>query len=152
MELRIGLKKKLGGVLANPALLDKALRRASKAGAEEYTGAIHDWIAAGKAFTPRTGTLENSIGWRGVSGRAAEVFASAEYAPFVEFGTRAHVIRPRKRKGLRFFSSGKDKEARVIYHPGTRPRPFFFINMSRRTLLVTRAMEEVIGEELGLED
>ena len=152
MELRIGLEKKLSGVLANPALLDKALARASKAGAEEYTEAIHSWIAAGKAFTPRTGTLENSIGWRGASGRAAEVFAEAEYAPFVEFGTRAHIIRPRKRKALRFFAGGETVLAKKVFHPRTRPRPFFFINMSRRTLLVTRAMEEVIGEVLGLEE
>lgn len=152
MELRIGLEKKLSGVLANPALLDKALARASKAGAEEYTEAIHSWIAAGKAFTPRTGTLKNSIGWRGVSARAAEVFAEAEYAPFVEFGTRAHVIRPKERKALRFFAGGETVLAKKVFHPGTRPRPFFFINMSRRTLLVTRAMEEVIGEVLGLEE
>ncbi len=149
MKFSISLEKRYGRILENPSLLDRVLSRAAKAGAEKYTEAVHDWIDRGRAFTPRTGNLQGSISWRGLEGGAAEVSAGAKYAPFVEFGTRAHRILPRKRKFLRFFRLGKEVETKEVFHPGTRPRPFFFINMSRRTLLVKRAMEGVLAEELG---
>jgi hypothetical protein len=41
-------------------------------------------------------------------------------------GTRPHVIRPRRRKALRFLSSraGGIVFARRVFHPGTRANPF----------------------------
>lgn len=49
------------------------------------------------------------------------------YARFIEYGTKAHVIRPRKAKILRWYShaSGGWAFAKVVHHPGTKPRPFF---------------------------
>jgi len=45
----------------------------------------------------------------------------AYYAPFVEFGTRPHIIRPRRARVLRFEVRGKVVYARIVHHPGSRP-------------------------------
>jgi hypothetical protein len=46
------------------------------------------------------------------------------YAPFVNDGTRPHIIRPRRGQALRFRVGGQVVFARVVHHPGTRARPF----------------------------
>jgi hypothetical protein len=57
-------------------------------------------------------------------------------APFLEFGTRPHIIRPKTAKALRWASggnatlSGRPRSgapvqfAKVVHHPGTKPYPF----------------------------
>lgn len=49
------------------------------------------------------------------------------YARFIEEGTRAHVIKPRKAKMLRWYSHrhGGWVSSKGVNHPGTKPRPFF---------------------------
>ena len=67
----------------------------------------------------------------------AETIASADYAAFVERGTRPHEIRPRNRKVLRFAADagsarlsgsprkgGRVRFAKRVQHPGTRAQPF----------------------------
>ncbi|MFG2873289.1 HK97 gp10 family phage protein [Streptomyces sp. NPDC048338] len=46
------------------------------------------------------------------------------YAPYVNDGTRPHVIRPKTKQALRFKVGGRVVFARVVNHPGTRPQPF----------------------------
>lgn len=46
------------------------------------------------------------------------------YAPFVNDGTRPHIIRPRRASVLRFQVGGQTVYARVVHHPGTKPNPF----------------------------
>jgi hypothetical protein len=57
-------------------------------------------------------------------------------APFLEFGTKPHIIRPKNAKALRWASAGNSRLsgaprsgapvmfAKVVHHPGTRPYPF----------------------------
>jgi len=52
------------------------------------------------------------------------VGSDVEYAPWVNDGTRPHVIRPRNAKALRFVVGGQVVYAKVVHHPGTRARPF----------------------------
>jgi hypothetical protein len=67
----------------------------------------------------------------------AVVEAAVNYAAFVEYGTRPHIIRPRNGKFLRFPANGRSARltgsvrrggdavfAREVHHPGTKPRPF----------------------------
>jgi hypothetical protein len=54
----------------------------------------------------------------------ATIEVNIEYADFVHGGTRPHVIRPRHAQLLRFVVDGQVVYARVVHHPGTRPRPF----------------------------
>lgn len=50
---------------------------------------------------------------------------------WTEFGTRPHVIRPRRRKALRFVVGGQTVFARKVNHPGNPPRPWFFPTVRR---------------------
>lgn len=52
---------------------------------------------------------------------------------YVLNGTRAHLIRPRRRKALRFEVGGRVVFARLVRHPGTRANDFMF-----RALLIGR--------------
>jgi hypothetical protein len=78
-----------------------------------------------------TGNLKNSIKAQ-TEGRSV-VISMSEYAPYVEFGTPPHVIRPKNAKALHWKADGvgprggkikTDVFAKVVHHPGTRPQPF----------------------------
>jgi hypothetical protein len=49
-------------------------------------------------------------------------FPTASYAPFVEFGTKPHVILPKSKTAL--FWPGANHPVRSVNHPGTKPNPF----------------------------
>jgi hypothetical protein len=49
-------------------------------------------------------------------------FPTANYAPYVEFGTKPHVIEPREKKAL--YWPGADHPVKRVNHPGTAPNPF----------------------------
>ena len=80
------------------------------------------------AFKDQTGALRRSIVGRVVrrdaSGTSGVVEATALHAVFVEDDTRAHEIRPRNARMLRWERSGEVHFARVVRHPGTRAKPF----------------------------
>ncbi|MGK9183795.1 HK97-gp10 family putative phage morphogenesis protein [Priestia filamentosa] len=50
-------------------------------------------------------------------------FTMLDYARYVEFGTRPHMIRAKKAKVL---TDGKRFFGKEVHHPGTRPQPFLF--------------------------
>jgi hypothetical protein len=94
-------------------------------------------VAEQKRLVPRkTGNLGRSIGIGRVTATYAETKASADYAAFVELGTRPHTIVPRNRKALRWpatgsatlsgrvSSGGQAIFAKRVNHPGTRAQPF----------------------------
>jgi hypothetical protein len=95
----------------------------------EHPGQLLDSIRALRVRRTREGYL---------GGAAAE----AEYASYVEWDTRAHEIRPRLRRALRFTIEGRDVFAARVMHPGTRGAHF----MARAA---ARLEEEIdrIGEE-----
>lgn len=45
---------------------------------------------------------------------------------FVLDGTRPHIIRPRRRRALRFHVDGREVFAAYVRHPGTDPNDFMF--------------------------
>jgi hypothetical protein len=72
-----------------------------------------------------------------VSPKEAQTIATASYALYVHEGTKAHDIRPKNRKALRFpadggsstlggrvRSGGKVRFAKRVRHPGTKANPF----------------------------
>jgi hypothetical protein len=91
-----------------------------------------------KLLVPRkTGNLGRSIHIGSVTPTRAETIASADYAAYVELGTRPHEIRPRNRKALRWAadgasarlsgtprSGGRVRFAKRVMHPGTKARPY----------------------------
>lgn len=70
------------------------------------------------ARTPKkTGALMGSIGGQVESSVVGIVRSSLGYAPFVEEGTRPHIIRPRNAKAL--FWPGAAHPVKFVHHPGT---------------------------------
>jgi hypothetical protein len=63
----------------------------------------------------------------------ATIVFDTDYSAFVNDGTRPHIIRPKNAKVLRFNVGGRVVYAKVVHHPGTRPRPF-----------LDRALREVV--------
>jgi hypothetical protein len=75
----------------------------------------------------RSGKLRGSIGIK-VEGDKVIIgpdVTVAPYAPFVEFGTQPHDIKPKKAGGVLVFTvGGKKVFARKVHHPGTAPHPY----------------------------
>lgn len=97
-------------------------------------------VAEAKRLVPRkTGNLGRRIILQSATRTEARVVASTPYAAAVEFGSRPHVIRPRRGRYLAFPAKGsavtlsgrlrKGKGgklvfARAVRHPGTRAQPY----------------------------
>lgn len=100
----------------------------------------------------KTGTTRRTIRVGQVDDDGATVTVGAA-GPYLERGTRAHIIRPRKATMLRFPASGTPTTlggrpttaavrrggafafARLVRHPGTKPYPFLLPN-ARKALSV----------------
>ena len=74
----------------------------------------------------KSGTMEDSLDHR-VRGHEGRVFFSPNvpYAVYVHFGTRKHIIQPKKRKALRFETPSGFAFAKRVEHPGYKGDPFF---------------------------
>lgn len=89
----------------------------------------------------KTGNLGRSITMTGTSESSVRIEASASYAAHVEYGTKAHTIRARRAKALRWAQkggfgpgasrlAGSPRRGAAVYfaksvrHPGTKPQPF----------------------------
>lgn len=70
----------------------------------------------------------------------------AAYARHVEYGTRAHEIRPYRRKALRWEDASRMEHfARKVMHPGTTGRAFV-----RRTMTRASTMAQAAASRLGM--
>lgn len=108
-------------------VFEKRLRQAVKASARE----VQEYAQENHRFTSKTGELERAIDVRQVSDFTAEVYIDsnvANYGPFVHNGTKAHIIRPKVKKALRWVPQGGNAFifARRVRHPGTRSDPFLY--------------------------
>lgn len=103
---------------------------------ENLKQAVYDRIVGWK----RTGQLRQSVQTTDIGIVSKKVVVTKEYGKFIEYGTKPHVIKPKKGKFLVFQiarmarggkakTTGKAKSglifARSVRHPGTKPRPFF---------------------------
>lgn len=111
--------------------IQSAAKTALKAAGKRYYEMIHETIDSGKSFTPRTGNLQQSITLR-YSKDAAVISAHKEYAPFVEFGTRAHKILPKRRYALKIPTADGYIFRKSVNHPGSKPYPFMFADFDKR--------------------
>lgn len=73
----------------------------------------------------KTGYLASQIS-SVVEGGSATIYAKAPYSAYVEFGTKPHLIQPRRTKALRFEVGGEEVFATRVQHPGTQPQPYLF--------------------------
>jgi hypothetical protein len=91
-----------------------------------------DAVGEQKRMAPvKTGNLRRSIRVGRITARSAETIAGANYAAHVEFGTKAHEIRPRNARALRWKVPGGYRFATRVRHPGTRAQPFMIPGAER---------------------
>lgn len=103
-------------------------------------------VAYSKEEAPvKTGNLRRTIHVASVSDTSATIAVSANYARFVHQGTRAHVIKPRRARILRWPNGAGARRltgtartgtrdfvfARVVHHPGTKANPFLVRGIKR---------------------
>ena len=101
-------------------------------------------VREAKLLVPRkTSNLGRSIHVARVTPKEAVVEAGANYAAFVELGTRPHEITPKAKKALRWAATAAGRRltgsprkaalrgglggvvfAKRVHHPGTRPHPY----------------------------
>ncbi|MEW2127109.1 HK97 gp10 family phage protein [Streptomyces sp. NPDC007259] len=108
------------------AALNRTIRGASR---NELDDAARQVLNRAKVLAPvDTGRLRASIrieSRRTLTLRSVYTIGSdVHYAPYVNDGTRPHVIRPKRAKALRFNVGGRTVFAAVVNHPGTRANPF----------------------------
>lgn len=102
---------------------------ASRATLPEVTKITRRVLNRAKVLAPvRTGRLRSS-GRMDITvtsiGPQGKVTFPVSYARFVHEGTRAHIIRARKKKALKFKTAGGTVIFRKqVRHPGTSARPF----------------------------
>ena len=73
----------------------------------------------------KTGALYRSIGYKVASnGYSSKIVINASHGIFIENGTKAHIIKPKRCKALKFTSGGKVIYAKKVRHPGTKANPF----------------------------
>ena len=92
----------------------------------------------------KTGNLRRSINVGRVTNTSAETIARAEYAAYVEYGTRPHEIRPRNRRVLRWKKGNTYVYARRVNHPGTRAQPYM-IPGAQRAINSAQIRERIIA-------
>jgi hypothetical protein len=133
-----------GGVFAHIGRkLRVAVETACVEGAEEAVR-VHP-------YTDRTGRLTRSIRGQLMTATATsaegEIVALAEYASFVENGTRPHRIEARNAQALRWEGSdGTPHFAKSVNHPGTKPYPFMGPGHLKAERVLEREINVIVAE------
>lgn len=91
------------------------------------------FLAAAKSQVGvRTGALRSSLHmrhFRDPRGQYLKIGSSLPYALLHHEGTRPHLILPKKRQVLRFYSKGTIVMTHMVRHPGTRPNRYLTDNL-----------------------
>ena len=95
------------------------------------------------SFKNQTGDLRRSIARRVEGAHRGIVFTDMKYAPYVEFGTKPHVIRPKTKKMLAFRVGGKMVFARKVNHPGTRAYNYMKDAFNESTPKITKIYDQL---------
>lgn len=97
----------------------------------------------------RTGFLLMSFRFK-IGELSARWFPTAAYAPFVEFGTRPHVITAKSKRAL--FWLGASHPVRSVKHPGSKANPFMEAIVEKSTqdaLKLFGQAQDVINREIA---
>ena len=93
-------------------ILQRAINTSSAILAKNTVKGVVPWLTGFLTQTFKADIQNLTLRW----------FPTASYAPFVEFGTRPHVILPKEKQAL--FWPGAAHPVRSVNHPGTRANPF----------------------------
>jgi hypothetical protein len=120
----------------NERAIDQALTTAGRHGV--------DHVQKNPKFQRRTGKLQDKTTAsriiRTSGGKLIRLMNPLPYAAAIDTGSKAHNIKPRRRKFLRFTVRGKLVFARSVRHPGTKPYKFLW--------RATHSAHRVMGEDL----
>jgi len=131
-----------------PPMLEQALAAGAmlvsndaKHRAPYRTGNLRRSIHVGGHERPEVG---EDIGGNHHDPDGAEVLVgtSVEYAKWVEYGTAAHLIRPRQKKAL--WWKDLPHPVRLVSHPGTQAKPFLRPAMDSQRDAVAKAAGEAL--------
>lgn len=120
---------------------------------KDSIGIVQEEAQEHHRFTSRNGALERSVDTRLLDGSlTGEVFLNtniAPYGPWVHQGTKAHVIRPKRRMALRWVSQDSVfLFAKRVKHPGTKKDPFLYDALRNKTNDVHQSFERYTGRAL----
>lgn len=94
----------------------------------------------------KTGVLKRSVITSfNKQGQEATIQATAKHAPYVEYSTRAHTIRPKNKKVLAFNGGNKMVFVKKVNHPGTKAKPFMEPAFNKNVPVFIEKLEEVIN-------
>ena len=124
------------------------LRRSIKNAMERSVSKLHNYATPHHRFISRTGTLERAVqsevtdgGFRGVVSLNEGV---AGYGPCVHEGSRAHVIRPRNKRVLRWPGKGGFVFSKISHHPGYKGDPFLYDALDDNSAEIDKIFDEEI--------
>lgn len=122
-----------------PVLTGKALAQT----AED----VENYIEREAGRHEKTGALNRSIFKRRESDGSWIVGHDRQHAPhavFVLFGTRAHVIKPKNKKALRWAGGGAFRFAKKVHHPGNAPDNW----LQRAAALAPQIFEQHVAAQM----
>lgn len=100
------------------------------------------------------GGLVKSIKSKMTSTTTAEITANVDYAGAVEFGSKAHVIKPKKKRalafkpgaGFRFWDESGRVVVKKVRHPGTKAQPYLTPALEADVPYLTNAIKKILEE------
>ena len=117
------IKVDVTGVEQIRAMLKRLGPAVSKQALAETAVKVEDYIRAQAGKHEKTGALNSSI-FKQRNGDGWDIghdLQRARHAKFVIFGTKPHLIKPKKKKALRWAGGGQFHFAKVVHHPGNKP-------------------------------
>ena len=133
------------------AAVVRKVRPALVSGMRDWLGEIFrvsQQLISGDALKVRTGHLRGSGFYKAeetATGVQGTIGYRAKYAVWLDQGTRPYTIRPKNAKALRFLGAdGKSVFAKVVHHPGLRPRHFLSGPVVAHKSLLAGRLREVI--------
>ncbi|MFC8466008.1 hypothetical protein [Streptomyces sp. NPDC057250] len=119
-------------VRVDPGVITRMLRR--RGGTAERKLRERTRRVARIAEVEAPGSIGAGIEWDVESGRSGlegVVVSTHEASRFVLDGTRPHLIRPRRKKALRFQAGGGVVFAKLVRHPGTKANNYLLRALRR---------------------
>lgn len=131
--------------------LKRAFREAPREVADQIQKAINQSVVlvqanARKEAPHKTGTLQRGIKFK-VSPFKGRVESTTDYGIYVHEGTKAHIIRPVRKKAL--FWKGASHPVKMVHHPGTKANPFMTKGASRSEGQVQRVFQIAVNKALS---
>ena len=90
----------------------------------------------------KTGHLKRSISTKMGDMEATIHTSNLKYAPAVEFGTRAHIIRAKNKKAL--YWKGATHPVKQVNHPGSKAKPYLIPAFEKEKDQFLEKLKEVI--------